>query len=105
MTISNRRCLMNGNQRFNTSVESQSLRAPGEPYHEKFFELTANNVYGRRRFTLFNLYAFPDYQSSYKSPPSLTITNCDFEYFLGGYESLITIENNNLQRVERTFTW
>lgn len=63
--------------------------------------MASNNVYATRRRTLFNLYAFPDYQSVYKSPPSLTISNCDFEYFVGNYESLINVEYNNLQRITK----
>ena len=40
-----------------------------------------------------------------KNQPSLNLTNCDFEYFLGGYESLINIETNNLNKVTKTFSW
>jgi len=33
--------------------------------------------------------------SSRTAPPSLEINNCEFEYFLDGYESLINVETNN----------
>lgn len=42
--------------------------------------------------------------SNYKAIPSLTITNCNFDYFLGGYEALIAVENNNLQKINVVIT-
>lgn len=51
------------------------------------------------------MYAFPNHQSTLRIPPSLNLTNCDFEYFLGGYESLIQVETNNLKKVAKNYNW
>lgn len=52
-----------------------------------------------RRKTLFNIYSFTDDVSISKATPSLTLNNCTFEHFFGGYESLINIETDNLFKV------
>jgi len=36
----------------------------------------------------------------YHDPPKLTITNCDFLYFLKDYEALILVETANFARTE-----
>lgn len=46
------------------------------------------------------MYSFPSNMSTYKLPPLLTLNKVDFEYFLGGYEALIYVENANLQKIE-----
>jgi hypothetical protein len=43
--------------------------------------------------------------SNLRIPPSLNLTGCDFRYFLAGYESLINIENNNIKKLKKTYTW
>lgn len=48
-----------------------------------------------RRHTLFNLFAFAEYQSVTGATPSIEISNCEFSYFLKDYESLINVETNN----------
>ena len=42
------------------------------------------------------MYAFPSYASVYGKAPYLNISNCDFEYFMDGYQSLINVERDNL---------
>jgi hypothetical protein len=51
------------------------------------------------------MYAFPNHMSNLRIPPSLNLTGCDFRYFLAGYESLINIENNNLKKLKKAYTW
>lgn len=99
MTDTNRRCGMNNYQKFSSDVES-SLSCTGEPYDPNFFVET-NGIYTKRRNTLFNLYSFPNHMSNLRIPPSLNLTSCDFKYFLGGYESLINVEYNNLKKVTK----
>jgi hypothetical protein len=82
--------------KFNQKTES-TLKCPGDLNDPDFFPLNDNDVYHKRRNTLFNLYAFPSNMSLFKLPPMLTLNKCDFEYFLGNYESLISVETANLQ--------
>lgn len=49
---------------------------------------------------MFNLYAFDGLNSAALIIPSLDIINCEFEYFLVDYESLINVETNNIVLTE-----
>ena len=44
------------------------------------------------------MYAYAENRSTKEklAPPKLTLDNCTFKYFLGGYESLIHVETDNL---------
>ena len=83
----------------------ESVRScPGEPYHADFFTFdSVTKVYYKRHKVLFNLYNW-DEQRSYTptSRASLTLENCQFTYFLAGYESLINVETNNLSVIKPT---
>ena len=50
----------------------------------------------KRHHTLFNLYAFAEHMTNHGSVPTLNIINCEFEYFLKDYDSLIHVETTNL---------
>lgn len=104
MTNQTRRCQINNWAKFYPKVESGSFQCQEDPTSKNFFFQNGNGVYSQRRLNLFNIYAFPDYMSNYKAIPSLTITNCNFDYFLGGYEALIAVENNNLQKINVVIT-
>lgn len=104
MTQMDRKCKANNYQKFDSKVES-TLKCPGDPSDTNFFKLNDNNAYGSRRFALFNMYAFPSNMSTFKLPPMLYLNKVDFEYFLGGYESLIYVENANLQKIDQTSTF
>lgn len=94
----NKVCVANDNSTFNTN-QTSSLQCSGDLAHSEFFTQTNySDVYYLRKRTLFNLYAFPEHLSTYLSPPSLTLTNCNFEYFFGNYESLISVQTNNLRK-------
>jgi hypothetical protein len=78
-----------------------TLACSGSPVHAHFFRLDTGEFFRNhpwRRKTLFNMYAFADNKSTKDSlrPPQLTLDNCTFKYFLGGYESLIHVETDNL---------
>jgi hypothetical protein len=45
---------------------------------------------------LFDITAFPGHKSIYNAPPVLTISNCEFEYFLADYDTLINVNTNNI---------
>jgi hypothetical protein len=61
--------------------------------------MSSQGIYSKRRKTLFNIYAFAEHTTVRNATPELVIYESDFEYFLGvGYESLITVETNNLAR-------
>eukprot|EP00347_Sterkiella_histriomuscorum_P022241 403331176 len=95
------RCLANDNQQFYQKKQS-TLGCSNDIESTNFFwQNSGDQVYSKRRQTLFNLYAFPDHLTTYQSPPKLTINNCDFEYFLGGYSNLINIEYNNIMRLNK----
>jgi hypothetical protein len=76
----------------------------GEPIDEDFFTET-DGFYTKRRYTLFNLYAFPNHISNIRIPPALNLTGCEFRYFLGGYDSLINVEHNNLKKNTVSYVW
>lgn len=99
-----RKCIANGYSKFDSKVES-TLKCPGDPSDADFFTLNGNKAYSLRRHALFNIYSFPSNMSTFKSPPILSLHKVDFEYFLGGYESLIYVENANLQKIEQSFTF
>lgn len=85
------------------STVIESVRScPGDPYHEDFFVFdSVTAVPYKRHRVLFNLYNW-DRQRSYTpdSRASLTLTNCQFYYFLADYESLINVETNNMVIVQ-----
>jgi hypothetical protein len=93
-----RKCTDNNFQKFDPDIES-TLKCAGDLSDQDFFTLNDNKVYAKRRFTLFNIYGFASNSSTYNKPPILYLNKVDFEYFLGGYESLINVESNNLQKV------
>jgi hypothetical protein len=103
LTKRTRRCQLNNYKKYSPKSES-ILACPGDLNSQHFFK-EVQGIYTSRRFTLFNMYAFPNHQSTLRIPPSLNLTNCDFEYFLGGYESLIQVETNNLKKLSRAYSW
>ena len=102
-TSSHIRCDKNEYQQFLPEAESTN-KCPGDILHADFF-YAYDGVYVKRKRILFNLYAFPEYRNKYNKPPEINILGCDFEYFLGGYESLINVETNNFIRQDRVMAY
>jgi hypothetical protein len=78
-----------------------TLACSGSPVHAHFFRSDTGDFfrnYPWRRRILFNMYAYAENRSTKEklAPPKLTLDNCTFKYFLGGYESLIHVETDNL---------
>ena len=88
-----------------------SVRAcSGEPYSSDYdTTFGGGRVRYLRRKVLFNLYNFDLESSRYKQGGqipvvSLTLTNCDFKYFLDDYEALIYVETSIVERVDTLFS-
>ena len=77
----------------------ESVRAcTGEPYHEDFFVFdSVTGVAYKRHRVLFNMFNF-DRQRSWTpdNRATLTLSGCNFYYFLADYEALIYVETNNM---------
>ena len=82
----------------------------GEAYSEDYDTVfSGGTVKYLRHKVLFNLYNFDLDQSRFKSDGTvplveLTLTNCEFKYFLDDYEALIYVETSIIERVDTLFS-
>jgi hypothetical protein len=51
-----------------------------------------------RKKVLFNLYGLSEHNTLTNASPELHLVNCDFEYFMNYYESLINVQSESLTK-------
>ena len=97
------RCKENNNQRFNNKTLNACMDGPSYPTYFDSYDVNGTSIYYNRTRTLFNLYSYPDYLAYSYQPPTLTLIDCDFKYFLNDYTSLIQVEPYTMQKT--TYLW